>query len=320
MNKLHLLIVGSNFGRYHLNSSLKSKKFKNISIASPNIYEKKIPKEIHKFKNFKIAIKNTKFDMITIATKPKIQNDVLKFLYKNKIFPRFIFLEKPILDKTIKIIKKFPNKSKILTNFIFTFDKKWSYFKKNININKLNYTFDYYWFFKQAYFENSKQTWKIDPSQGGGLVNYYLPHAIFNILYIFKNVKLLKINKKKYYKNILVYLELSFLHSGNISILKISNKSKINLHKLKIVNRSDDNNYEIFNKTKKWLSNFKILNNTKEINKLKKEIVTGDGREEVLQNVYSNLESYFLSKHVDTNKSLTYKTFSLIKIINSKIR
>ena len=91
MNKFNLLIIGSNFGKYHLNSSLKSKKFKSISIVSPNIYEKKIPKNVVKFKDFRFAIKNSKIDMLTIVTKPKIQNNVLRFLYYEKIFPKFIF-------------------------------------------------------------------------------------------------------------------------------------------------------------------------------------------------------------------------------------
>ena len=51
MKKLNLLIIGSNFGKYHLNASLKSGKFKNISIVSPNIFKKKFQK---KSRNLKI--------------------------------------------------------------------------------------------------------------------------------------------------------------------------------------------------------------------------------------------------------------------------
>ena len=91
------------------------------------------------------------------------------------------------------------------------------------------------------------------------------------------------------------------------------------MHKFKITNTSNNNNYEIINSTKNWLSNFKILKNSSEINKLKKQTISKDSREEVLKKIYSKLELYFLSKHVDTNKSLTYKTFKLIKTLNSKI-
>ena len=76
MRKLKLLIIGSNFGKYHLNASIKSKKFNKIIISSPNIFKKKFPKKIFKFKDFRKPLKNSKIDMITIATKPKIQNKV----------------------------------------------------------------------------------------------------------------------------------------------------------------------------------------------------------------------------------------------------
>ena len=111
MKKLKLLIIGSNFGKYHLNASIKSKKFDKIIISSPNILKKKLPKKIYKYKNFKIHLKNLKIDMITIATKPKIQNNVLKYLLLNKIFPKYIFLEKPLLKESISIIKKFQKRA-----------------------------------------------------------------------------------------------------------------------------------------------------------------------------------------------------------------
>jgi len=96
--KLNLLIIGSNYGKYHLRSSIKSKKFKQISIVSPNIDKKKIPKLVNKYKRFQDAIKNEEFEMLSVATKPKIQNTILSFIYKEKKFPKYIFLEKPILN------------------------------------------------------------------------------------------------------------------------------------------------------------------------------------------------------------------------------
>ena len=72
--------------------------------------------------------------MITIATKPRIQNEILNFIYKNKKFPKFIFLEKPVLDESIKILKKFPKKFLFLTNFIFSFNEQWIIFKKKIEL------------------------------------------------------------------------------------------------------------------------------------------------------------------------------------------
>ena len=86
MRKHKLLIIGSNFGKYHLNASIKSKKFKEILIASPNIFIKKLPKNIVKFKSYKTALDSKDINMIAIATKPKIQNNVLKYLLKKKKF------------------------------------------------------------------------------------------------------------------------------------------------------------------------------------------------------------------------------------------
>ena len=316
MKKLKLLIIGSNFGKYHLNASIKSKKFDKIIISSPNILKKKLPKKIYKYKNFKIPLKNCKIDMITIATKPKIQNNVLKYLLFNKIFPKYIFLEKPLLKESISIIKKFPKKSHILTNFIFLFSNKWKIFKKKIiNLNIIG-NFEYNWFFKQAYFINKKKTWKTNPIHGGGLINYYLPHAIFNILSIYKDVKFFKIVKKRYYQNLLTYLEIRFLLNKNISILRMNNNSNINLHKLEFMNIHKNINLTICNKSNKWLSNFRIYSQNKQINKTKKISNNKDGREKILINIYSNLNSYFSTKNVEKNKSLTYKTFEIINKIN----
>lgn len=319
MRKHKLLIIGSNFGRYHLNASIKSKKFKEISIASPNIFIKKIPKNIVKFKNYKTVLDRKDINMIAIATKPKIQNNVLKYLLKKKIYPNFIFLEKPLLQSSIKLIKIFPKKSLFLTNFIFLFSNEWKKFKKITKSNREKSYFEYTWFFKQAFFSNKKSTWKIKPSEGGGIINYYLPHAIFNILSFFKNIELLKINKKKYTNKILTYLEINFLINKKISVLKINSNSNMNVHSFKIINKSKKKNFIILNKSKKWLSGFNIFQNKSKLYNIKNKPNIGDGREEILSNVYSKILSFFSTKNIETNKSLTYKTFELIHKINKKI-
>ena len=38
--------------------------------------------------------------------------------------------------------------------------------------------------------------------------------------------------------------------------------------------------------------------------------------EKILIDIYSKINSYFSTKNVETNKSLTYKTFELINKIN----
>jgi hypothetical protein len=318
MKKKNLLIIGSNFGKLHLNASIKSKKFSKIYISSPNIFKKKITEKVIKYKNFKIPIKKHNIDMITIATTPEVQNNVLLFLLKSKIYPKFIFLEKPILDRSLKIIEKFPIKILILTNFIFLFSKSWKYFKNLINRNINNYSFEYIWSFKQAYFVNKKPTWKIN-SNKGGLVNYYLPHVIFNILSFFQGAKLIKIIKKKYTYKKLTYLKLVFLLNNKYSFLEINNNSNKNLHSFKIKNKLNNVNFLISNKTKKWLSNFKIYKQNILLFKLKKKIIVKDEREEVLLDFYSKINYYYKKNNVKKNKALTIKTFDLIRTINSKI-
>ena len=313
---MRLLIIGSNFGKYHLNASIKSKKFNKIIISSPNIFKKKFPKKIIKFEDFRKPLKNSKIDMITIATKPKIQNKVLKYLFLKKIFPKYIFLEKPLLKESLVIIKKFPKKTYILTNFIFSFSDKWKIFHKKVACLNSKGSFEYNWFFKQAYFINKKKTWKTNPIHGGGLINYYLPHVIFNILSLYKNVKFFDIIKKKYHQKFLTYLEIRFLLNKNFSILRINNKSNNNLHELKFKNNSKNINLSISNKSNKWLSNFKIYSHNKQINKSKNKTNRDDGREKILIDIYSKINSYFSTKNIERNKTLTYKTFELINKIN----
>ena len=72
----------------------------------------------------------------------------------------------------------------------------------------------------------------------------------------------------------------------------------------------------ICNKSKKWLSNFKIYSRNKQIDKTKKISSSDDGREKILIDIYSKLNSYFSTKSIERNKSLTYKTFELINKIN----
>ncbi len=165
-------------------------------------------------------------------------------------------------------------------------------------------------------FLTKKKTWKINPKQGGGLVNYYLPHAIFNILNNFRNARFLKINKKKYYKNNLIYLDIIFLLNKNQCHLKISNNSKINLHKFIFI--SNNVKYTLVNNTKNWLSNFKVFKNNQQLYKIRCNNQKKDRVGELL-NVYSNLNKYYNSKNILLNKELTFKTFKIINSLKKKI-
>ena len=308
---MKLLIFGSNFGLIHLDAAIKSKKFKQIAICSPNIVEKKIPQSVFKYNNIDDAISNFNYDMVTIATLPLIQHKILLKIKKKKL-PKYIFLEKPLLNKTIKILKKSFNQTKYLTNFIFTFHKVWVDLKKQISFRKKYKSIVYNWFFNQAYFENKKDTWKIKNKEGGGLVNYYLPHAIFNLLYLDPNIYLYEVKKKKFYKDILIDLVLVLKSDNSLIELKMCNKSKKNLHLLKINYNKDS--LHIHNKSKKWLSNFYcswLKNKSKKFSY---------DRQEILNLVYKNYSTYFNKVFIDKFKPLTYKTFSIIRNINSSLK
>lgn len=317
--KKSLLIIGSNFGLNHCIAAIKSKKFERISICSPNINNKKKFKSVVKYKNFKIALDQNNFDMISVAATPKVQNDILNYIFKKNIFPKLLFLEKPLLNSSVRLINKFPKKILILTNFIFSFNDEWILYKKKINkLKKRLKFFEYLWLFKQAYFINKKKTWKINKKLGGGLTNYYLPHAIFNIFNIFEKAKFKRISKKIFFNKNLIYLELIFCLNKNNSKLIISNKSDENRHILKT--NFEKNNLLLENKTKKWLSNFKIFMNNKEVIKKKNKIIRYDSRINALASIYSNLNYYFSNNYIVKNKSLTYKTFKLIEHINNRLK
>lgn len=315
---MNLLIVGSNFGLIHCKAAIKSKKFKQISICSPNIDNKKKFKLVARYKDFKTALDQNKFDMISIATTPKVQNEILNYILKKNIFPKLLFLEKPLLNTSIKLIKKFPKKVLILTNFIYSFNNIWDIYKKKTNkLEKKIKFFEYRWLFKQAYFINKIKTWKTNEKIGGGLVNYYLPHAIFNILNIFNTIKFKKIERKIFYNKNLILLELIFSLNKVNSKLIISNKSDENIHLLKT---NFDKNYLLLeNKTDKWLSNFKIFSNNKKVF-IKKKIVKNNSRINTLTEIYSGLNYFFSKNYVARNKHLTYKTFKIINHISKKLK
>ena len=113
-------------------------------------------------------------------------------------------------------------------------------------------------------------------------------------------------------------MKLFLFIKGKYLFLKLITIQIKNLHKFKIINTKNNNSYEIHNNTKKWLSNFQIVKNNNKIIKFKKERIKNDGREEVLEKVYSKIKYFFHGKFLDSNRSLTYKTFKLINKINSK--
>ena len=167
---------------------------------------KKISNRYFKFQNYINALNKNNYDMITVATKPQIQHELVNFLFKNNKIPKYLFLEKPILNKTIKILKNLKKKI-FLTNFIFTFDKSWKKFFQISNNNNNYLSINYKWYFEQAFFKNLKKTWKINENEGGGLVNFYLSHVIYNLLNLNTDLTFKKVIDKKFYKKKLIFFK-----------------------------------------------------------------------------------------------------------------
>lgn len=257
------IIFGSNFGlKYHFRALKNFRKIKKIYIYSPNIRSKKVPRK-YILDNFKdINFKNIK--LFSIATPPHEQKKICDFGLKKKI--KYFFLEKPVsnsLYNTRKILRDFKKKKiKFIINFIYPNVESFKILKKIIKNKKVKSVF-YRWSFRQAYFNNFKKTWKIDPKVGGGIVNFYLIHIIYNCLFLFGRFKILNINYKKI-KGIVesIYIDLIF-KNGFKGIIELNINCKKNLHIIKV--NSSNNVYEVKNESKDWVKNFHYyLNNKKQ--------------------------------------------------------
>ena len=268
-----ILIIGSNFGSKIYLKSLK-KIFPNakLTIASPNIYKKKINvPNIIKSNDYVKLIKFKIYDLIICAATPKIQNKLLKQFFKIKKLKNIktkLMLEKPLsFDfKNIFAILDNLKKNRILFNQNFIFPKIYVWMKffqliKDKKINKVNYT----WKFKQAYFINKNKTWKINKNLGGGIILFYISHVIFNLLIIDKNIIFKKLILKEYTDKLITRIKF-FLQSTKSKILvDIDINNKESIHSIEAF--ENDNKYKIQNLSKDWTKNFKLIINDKIIQK-----------------------------------------------------
>tara|TARA_Y100000591_G_C21796865_1_gene679830 strand:+ start:500 stop:1444 length:945 start_codon:yes stop_codon:yes gene_type:complete len=259
------IVFGSNFGFKVHYKCLKKIYNNQVAICSPNSNKKKIQIS-KKFVDYNVALKNN-YEFISISTPPKIQKKICNLIFKKKIKPKYLILEKPICEnfKEVKKILLKLNKTSInyYSNFIFVNIKEFLYFKKKI-ANKDLISLSYIWTFKQAYFLNKKKTWKISNKEGGGLVNFYLIHVFYNLYLLFENLEVISVNFKKNDK-ILTSCKISIKTNKKILInIYLDINSEKYLHKIDCLTK--DANYVICNKTKDWVDNFKIYKNNKQIN------------------------------------------------------
>jgi len=286
------LTFGSNFGYHsHFKSLIKFKKIQNNFIYSPKAH---IKLDLNKkFLINKKQIKKTKFDLISIATPPKIQK---KICIENMKKTKYFFLEKPLTEnykETLKLFKTFKkNKIKFFLNFIFTNIVNFQIFKNLIKKKKITYGL-YVWKFKQGYFKNRRVNWKIKNSEGGGLIDFYLIHVFYNLLFLIGEFKIKKIiyKKEKILKKILIYIQAK----NNFQIkIDININSSFNLHKISFAD--EKNRYEIINKSKNWVQNFNIYKNNIMINK-DNNIYDRDDL------TYINLKKFLEKKDIEKEKN-----------------
>ena len=261
------LIIGSNFGYNSHFNALKKINIFNIDIASPNINNKNFKdKKIRKFRNYKNALRKNKYHIITCAVPPKIQEEVVKYIIRKKVLVKYLFFEKlystdiKFLNKTLNYFKK----KNILINLNFIFPKlsHWKVLTKLLKSEKVEFI-KYRWFFKQAFFINLQKTWKINENEGGGLYFHYLIHLIYNLITLFKEIKILDIVKRCNNRFKLVdYLLIKLTCSRKIPCeIEISNNAISNIHQIKI--ESKKNTIELINKSKDWTNKFVLIKNMK---------------------------------------------------------
>ena len=258
-----ILILGSNFGsKNYLKIIKKLYKKKIIHLCSPNIYKKKIDKDIIKHHDYNYLINNFNYDLIICATSPKVQYDfVSKFILTNKKNTR-LMLEKPLAhnyDSIFKIYHKLTSNKIIFNqNFIFPKIKQWQNFNKNIKKFKFKNIL-YKWDFEQAYFKNYNKTWKMNQDEGGGMILFYMSHVIYNLLLIDNNLKFKKIISFKKYKKYLIKIDLLLISKKMSCSLKINIKSKSKIHHIFCF---DNKRYvSLKNKTINWTKNFYLKTN-----------------------------------------------------------
>jgi len=265
--KYNALIIGSNFGYYSHFSALKKINIFNIDISSPNINKKNfINNKIRKFVNYKELLRKNKYDIITCAVPPKIQEEVIKYVISKKISVKYLFFEKPystnikFLNKTLNYFKK--KNILINVNFIFPKLSQWKILARLLMNEELK-SLKYRWLFIQEFFTNFKKTWKVNESLGGGLYFQYLIHLIYNLMTLFKEIEVSDLDRRCHNKYELNdYLSVKLICDKIIPCeIEISNNAKKNIHQLKI--KSKKSKIELVNKTKDWTNNFKLIKNMK---------------------------------------------------------
>lgn len=178
----------------HLSQILKIKELKLVGLIENN---KKIKQSVlKKFKGKKLTICNSisklntkKIDLLIVATPPNQRIKIIKDLYREKIYPKFIFFEKPLAenyDDGLKIIKLLSKKGiKCYVNYLRNWDNEIINFFSEIKKSDVRYINVFY----SKGFLNSSS------------------HYLYELIKKFGNLRINKIKlfEKNYYKKFINY-------------------------------------------------------------------------------------------------------------------
>lgn len=332
--KIEASIVGSGYGNYVILESLNQLKYikKKIMFGRNIVKLKKIfnsgkVDEVFKLNENIFKIKNNlnkKDNLLCLATIPGYQYEILKKININQF--KYYFLEKPVADNFAnckKLYKKFKKiNSRVAVDFIFLGLKSFKYFKKLINLKKIN-NVEIKWHFNAHHFKyQNLDTWKKKTKFGGGIYFYYMIHIISYINYFFGRVK--KVKKKIEITNTkkdLVGANLDLICNNQIKIsLDFNSNSRDNVHSIKVYTNKEV--MHLVNTSTDYVKNFKIFSfkNKKKLKRyffLSKSLIKLDSRVEPVINLLNRL--MMKKKPVSTILDAFNASCDLQKIIKKNV-
>ena len=271
--KINIGIIGKNFGIKVISKSFQKNKDTNV-IAFSSLNEPKKEdfnnKNIIYYPNWKNLINEKFINAVVIASPPNVQAEMVEYAIKKN---KHIFCEKPFTNslsqakKIIRILKKKRNIANIV-NYLFPEIDSWKLFRKKLKNKKIVDTVKLEWRIRQKF---KKKNWKFNHSKGGAVVYNFACHSVYNLEYLFGNIKIL--NSRISYKtpNFPYRIQAIFYFLSGIKaemdINLLSKKKPI--HFLKVKTKSS--NFILINKAKNPSDRFdlEVFKQKKKITKLK---------------------------------------------------
>ena len=231
--KYKVAIIGTGFGIYGLLPAFKlDKRCEVVAICS--IREDINPgmeklKKINFYNDYIEMVKELNPDIVAIATKPKIQEDILNSLKNMNIH---FFCEKSFGVSYARLNKIYSNidtkKNKTCVYFVYPEIREFKKVKKMIINNKELFHVNVKWFFKAFYNQNSKKNWKKNISEGGGIMHLYGSHVLYYLDFYFGEIdNFVKIKETRKYLKVLINFK-----SSNKCQIEINTSSDENKHEI----------------------------------------------------------------------------------------